>query len=103
MYGLLNDNYLDPEVQRKRIAEQRRKALIRGIHGADEDMGRPPRELSEEEIQGRLNPPPSHSLQDHIESASDNPYTSHIPSQQDMWSKQARLPSSFRDPMRMLK
>ena len=89
MYGLLNDNYLDPEVQRKRIAEQRRQALIRGMHEADEDMGRPPRELSEEEIQGLLNPPPSHSFQDSIESATDSPYTSHIPSQQDIWKSQA--------------
>ena len=89
MYGLLNDNYLDPEVQARRIAEQRKKSLMRGLHKADEYMGRPPRELSEQDIQKRLNPPFSHSLQEYIESATEDPYTSHIPSHHDMWKSQA--------------
>ena len=43
MYGLLDN-------QAERIAQQRREALIRGIHSADDARGVPRRNLSEEEI-----------------------------------------------------
>jgi hypothetical protein len=89
MYGLLNDNYLDREVQAKRIAEQRKRALMEGMLQASKLSGRPPRDLSEQEMQVLLNPPLLPSLQESIESASEDPYTSHIPSQHDMWKSQA--------------
>ena len=89
MNGLLGNDFLDRDVQAKRIAEQRRQALMKGMLDASKLSGKPPRELSEQEMQVLLNPPLLPSLQESIESASEDPYTSHIPSQQDMWKSQA--------------
>ena len=89
MNGLLGNDFLDRDVQAKRIAEQRKRALMEGMLQASKLSGRPPRELSEQEMQELLNPPLLPSLQESIESASEDPYTSYIPSQHDMWKSQA--------------
>ena len=91
MNGLLGNDFLDRDVQAKRIAEQRKRALMEGMLQASKLSGRPPRDLSEQEMQVLLNPPLLPSLQESIESASEDPYTSHIPSQQDMWREQAKI------------
>ena len=88
MNGLLGNDFLDRDVQAKRIAEQRKRALMEGMLQASKLSGRPPRELSEQEMQVLLNPPLLPSLQESIESASEDPYTSNIPSQHDMWKSQ---------------
>ena len=89
MSGLLDNNYLDPEVQAKRIAQQKREAIIRALHSADDARGVPRRNLSEEEIQQYLMT--RQPLQDYVESASENPYMNNIPTQQDLWRKEAEL------------
>ena len=89
MNGLLGNDFLDRDVQAKRIAEQRKRALMEGMLQASKLSGRPPRELSEQEMQVLLNPPLLPSLKESIESASEDPYTSYIPSQHDMWKSQA--------------
>ena len=89
MNGLLGNDFLDRDVQAKRIAEQRKRALMEGMLQASKLSGRPPRDLSEQEMQVLLNPPLLPSLQESIESASEDPYTSNIPSQHDMWKSQA--------------
>ena len=89
MNGLLGNDFLDRDVQAKRIAEQRKRSLMEGILQASKLSGRPPRDLSEQEMQELLNPPLLPSLQESIESASEDPYTSYIPSQHDMWKSQA--------------
>jgi len=91
MNGLLGNDFLDRDVQAKRIAEQRKKALMEGMLQASKLSGRPPRDLSEQEMQVLLNPPLLPSLQESIESASEDPYTSHIPSQHDIWREQAKI------------
>ena len=82
MYGLLDN-------QAERIAQQRREALIRGLHSADDARGVPRRNLSEEEIQQYLMT--RQPLQNYVESASENPYMNNIPTQQDLWRKEAEL------------
>ena len=82
MYGLLDN-------QAERIAQQKREAIIRGLHSADDARGVPRRNLSEEEIQQYLMT--AQPLQDYVESASENPYMNNIPTQQDLWRKEAEL------------
>ena len=89
MSGLLDNNYLDPEVQAKRIAQQKREAIIRALHSADDARGVPRRNLSEEEIQQYLMT--RQPLQDYVESASENTFMNNIPNQQDLWRKEAEL------------
>ena len=80
MYGLLDN-------QAERIAQQRREALIRGLHKADDARGVPRRNLSEEEIQQYLMT--RQPLQDYVESASENPYMGGNLTPQDLWKSQA--------------
>ena len=87
MSGLLDNNYLDPEVQAKRIAQQKREAIIRALHSADDARGVPRRNLSEEEIQQYLMT--RQPLQDYVESASENPYMGGNLTPQDLWKSQA--------------
>jgi hypothetical protein len=89
MPGLLDNNFLDPEVQAKRIAKQKRDAIIRAFHSADDARGVPRRNLSEDQIQQYLMT--AQPLQDYVESASENPYMNNIPTQQDLWRKEAEL------------
>ena len=100
----------DQWLQKKKLEETRSQNIINQyapplvspdqmVRAAQQAVGTIPGGLLSEEGSGQMAPlTEEQRIMDEREQALAEAYTTPVPSQQDMWSKQARLPSSFRDP-----